>query len=279
MSVPGTSKPRRSWVTRDAFTTGRHKNSFHVPTYKLVPDAVEDATLDEEFDFSAVDDPHNQGTLRSAKGKEKEQIVPPEAHARSTKRRKLTHDLSFLEPSLPATSSPSSSIPPSVFPVPSSDLLKYIHHFACNYYSDRGQLFNESRTWRIRQKQAKLAAKRATDDTQSDKEDGPLSEAEGEVRETAPRRDMYKTMDGSALLAIGMLLQEHIGQLLTPKIPDGWEQDALDGLDDETEGENQKDGETNNTESIDAAKSGSEIDSQAGDEDEEPSDQESAATG
>ncbi|TFK46972.1 hypothetical protein OE88DRAFT_1666778 [Heliocybe sulcata] len=39
------------------------------------------------------------------------------------------------------------------------------------------------------------------------------------------RRDMYKAFDGSALVALGMLVQEHITGLLTPDIPDGWEEE------------------------------------------------------
>ncbi|KZT29516.1 hypothetical protein NEOLEDRAFT_1175197 [Neolentinus lepideus HHB14362 ss-1] len=53
------------------------------------------------------------------------------------------------------------------------------------------------------------------------------------------RRDMYKAFDGSALVALGMLVQEHVAGLLTPDVPEGWEEEmeryfgALDGATDE----------------------------------------------
>jgi len=36
--------------------------------------------------------------------------------------------------------------------------------------------------------------------------------------------DMYKVCDGSALMAIGMLMQQHVADLLSPRISDGWEE-------------------------------------------------------
>jgi hypothetical protein len=90
----------------------------------------------------------------------------------------------------------------------SQDLLKYIHHFACNYYSDRAQLFHESRTWRKERKERRAReaaeAKVVAEDANSDDEEGPEVDAPSETV-TPQRRDMYKTMDGSALLAIGTL--------------------------------------------------------------------------
>ncbi|ESK98048.1 hypothetical protein Moror_484 [Moniliophthora roreri MCA 2997] len=35
--------------------------------------------------------------------------------------------------------------------------------------------------------------------------------------------DMYKTMNGSALMALGMLIQEHVAEFLRPQIPEDWE--------------------------------------------------------
>ncbi|KAJ7245120.1 hypothetical protein B0H12DRAFT_1235849 [Mycena haematopus] len=228
-------KTRRSRDIKDAFTAPKNKrDAFRVPKYKTVQDVADDGSQDEMFDFTGVD--LTQTCTTSGKRQEKETEVSSEAEGRSGKRRKVAHDLSFLETSLPhAFQASAPSVPQSAFAVPSSDLLKYIHHFACNYYSDRGQLFNESRTWRKGRKERKLAklaakAKLLTEEANSDEEEGPAPEADADLPKTLtlPRRDMYKTMDGSALLAIGMLLQEQIARILTPRIPDGWEQGDFD---------------------------------------------------
>ncbi|KAH9964197.1 hypothetical protein BC827DRAFT_56656 [Russula dissimulans] len=53
-------------------------------------------------------------------------------------------------------------------------------------------------------------------------------DAEGGERKGSPSEsvlDMYKAFDGSALMAIGMLLQEHISMLLKPRIPPEWEEE------------------------------------------------------
>ncbi|KAJ7066755.1 hypothetical protein C8F01DRAFT_1366201 [Mycena amicta] len=129
----------------------------------------------------------------------------------SRKRRKPTNDLRFLD-ALPGLSH---------FPAPSSDLLKCVHHFASNYYAERGQLFNDSRIYRKAQKQRRLA-KKARLETQAEEEDESEENSPEKVK-TTRRRDMYKTMDGSALLAVGMLLQEHIARTLATRIPADWE--------------------------------------------------------
>ncbi|KAF7309688.1 hypothetical protein MIND_00340200 [Mycena indigotica] len=130
------------------------------------------------------------------------------------KRRRKTNDLHFLDTEL---------FPDSQFLVPSSDLLKSIHHLASSYYTDRGQLFNDSRTFRQQQLARRKAkkARKSLDDEENDSEKEPPSR-----EDTTRRRDMYKTMDGSALLAIGMLLQEHVSRALATRIPSDWKPDA-----------------------------------------------------
>ncbi|KAJ7890681.1 hypothetical protein B0H14DRAFT_2690329 [Mycena olivaceomarginata] len=196
-------------------------DAFKVPKYKTVQNVVDDESEDqEEIDFTGVG-PFYMGKFSvNGKGKEKKAIAAPQA--RSPKRRKVAHDFGFLETSLPHATTPASASD-SAFAVPSSDLLKYIHHFACNYYSDRAQLFHESRTWRKERKERR--AREAAE--------AKLMSPSETV--TPQRRDMYKTMDGSALLTIGMLLQEHIGRILAPRIPDGWEQGNLNESEEEEE--------------------------------------------
>ncbi|KAI9057660.1 hypothetical protein FKP32DRAFT_1583328 [Trametes sanguinea] len=38
-------------------------------------------------------------------------------------------------------------------------------------------------------------------------------------------KDMYKIFDGSALVALGMLFQEHVAEMLVPRVPEGWEKE------------------------------------------------------
>ncbi|KAJ6518691.1 hypothetical protein C8R45DRAFT_1065630 [Mycena sanguinolenta] len=232
-------KTRGSRNIKDVFTAPKNERiAFRVPKYKTAQAVVDDASQDEEFDFTGVDLARTGTT--NAKGKAKEPETPPAAEGRSTKRRKVAHDLDFLETSLPpATQASDSFASQSAFPVPSSDMLKYIHHFACNYYSDRGQLFNESRTWRKGRKDRKCAKLAAKAKLLAEESKGPVPDADLPKTVVPLRRDMYKTMDGSALLAIGMLLQEQIAQILAPKIPDDWEQGnfAESGGEDEEEEE------------------------------------------
>ncbi|CDO77197.1 hypothetical protein BN946_scf184747.g10 [Trametes cinnabarina] len=40
-------------------------------------------------------------------------------------------------------------------------------------------------------------------------------------------KDMYKIFDGSALVALGMMLQEHVAETVEPRVPDGWEDEMV----------------------------------------------------
>ncbi|KAI0658632.1 hypothetical protein C8Q70DRAFT_1045604 [Cubamyces menziesii] len=45
-------------------------------------------------------------------------------------------------------------------------------------------------------------------------------------RQSRPmQKDMYKIFDGSALMAIGMLFQEHVAEMVKPRVPEGWEEE------------------------------------------------------
>ncbi|THH19943.1 hypothetical protein EW146_g1315 [Bondarzewia mesenterica] len=139
-------------------------------------------------------------------------------------------------------------------PVPSSDLLKCIHHFASAYYASRFQLSDGTREYRLERKAMRLkrledasksqehdAANEFEEDGGDDNRDEDADtedeeDSDGGDESTSPKvkgkgrthkkqlgRDMYKIFDGSALMAIGMLLQEHVFQVLAPDIPPGWE--------------------------------------------------------
>ncbi|KAI0355459.1 hypothetical protein OH77DRAFT_1424958 [Trametes cingulata] len=64
-------------------------------------------------------------------------------------------------------------------------------------------------------------------------ERGTTAESHEKRRKKGPRevrpmeKDMYKIFDGSALLALGMLFQEHVADMLQPRVPDGWETEMM----------------------------------------------------
>ncbi|KAL1720571.1 hypothetical protein EV715DRAFT_271884 [Schizophyllum commune] len=132
--------------------------------------------------------------------------------------------------------------------LPSGDLLKCIHHFASKYYTERGMLLNASKGYRRERKERRQhATRRITRTPEYEVEVEPEVEEEedagddqerqageeddaGDVELPPPRkrrkrgkayaessklsRDMYKVMDGSALMALGLLLQEHIAKTM-----------------------------------------------------------------
>ncbi|KAM5542391.1 hypothetical protein V8D89_003850 [Ganoderma adspersum] len=145
------------------------------------------------------------------------------------------------------------------FHVPSADLLKCLHYFASTYYTGMGQLYDASREFRrerkIRRAQklkkavaassSPLSADKEFDDPQGSSgeedidfdeeeeeegvdEEGEEGEKKTENQKRRPRasqhvaKDMYKLFDGSALMALGMLFQEHVAELLEPNVPEGW---------------------------------------------------------
>jgi hypothetical protein len=105
------------------------------------------------------------------------------------------------------------------------DLLKCIHYFASTYYNERGQLFNGSKEFRQQRKQYKLMRLQQEKEARSPSTslrgtpDGDCNQVEEEtpkrprrggrtkgVRKVIHRKDMYKVLDGSALMVIGMSL-------------------------------------------------------------------------
>ncbi|KAI9454147.1 hypothetical protein BJY52DRAFT_772868 [Lactarius psammicola] len=159
------------------------------------------------------------------------------------KRRRLNHhDVEFLRDSgnVPGSAKPARD---TSWPVPSSDLLKCVNYFACQYYAARGLLLDRSRVYSCGKEQ------RRAEDQQKVRTggngDGPFV-ADGEDGRNAKREDrherdsteregagasskglpgMYKALDGSALVAIGMLLQELVSTLLKPNVPPEWEKE------------------------------------------------------
>ncbi|KAJ7575813.1 hypothetical protein C8J56DRAFT_1063051 [Mycena floridula] len=151
-------------------------------------------------------------------------------------------DLSFLNAPV--------NVPPEdgSLPLPSSDLLKCIHRLSAEYYDERGFLVNASKQYRKEKKERR--------DRRKLEESGLLPEDDEENDQEAPTpansrdrriRDMYKIMNGSALMAIvGMLVQEYMMMLIKRgNKPEGWpdmeldeEADGSDQMKDENQEEN-----------------------------------------
>jgi len=140
-------------------------------------------------------------------------------------------------------------------PTPSAETLKCMHYFACNYYTAMGQLRDSTkgarRSKKARRKQRlqeeedgarssepadEPAHDSSTEGESSSTSDSESSEDEDEddnnykpqMRSRRRRRaspDMYKALDGSALMAISMLVQEHITHLLSADVPDEWDEE------------------------------------------------------
>lgn len=136
--------------------------------------------------------------------------------------------------------------------LPSSDLLKAIHHHTALFYTFRGQLTNVSQQYRKLRKERRLAKLRKAAKPNGSRDSSTIpsvdgqetsGESDGSDDESAsgkgqhsasarstksstnqfyPERDMYKAFDGSALMAIAMLFEAHIEQLVQPRIPDDW---------------------------------------------------------
>lgn len=126
--------------------------------------------------------------------------------------------------------------------MPSSDLLKTIHHYAGAYYDERGMLTASqslhAKEQRERRDQSTMADERA--DSVGSKESAEDIGMQQEKPSQSQIRDMYRAFDGSALLfigerfgwylsfsdfCIGMLVHEHVvSRMNRPDPPlDEWE--------------------------------------------------------
>lgn len=130
-------------------------------------------------------------------------------------------------------------------PDPPPELLKCIHHFASRYYQERGVLSDRSKGYRDERKaqRSKKSVSNIHDQTTShpalwtrdssleadddddqledekdepgDEEDEWEDEEDGEnASRNEEHKDMYKALDGSALVAIGIILQEQIAHAM-----------------------------------------------------------------
>jgi len=156
---------------------------------------------------------------------------------RTTKRTQFYHDFDFVlggkhgAEATPASNDPLlpssvSRAPPQIYPptetLTEQDLLKCLHHFSAKYYSEKGQLIDAPRIAR-RKKRARMNAdtgsrssSRSTMDSisggESDTSDTDISPASSTASRKPKQegrqgtdlvKDMYKMLDGSALVALG----------------------------------------------------------------------------
>ncbi|KAF9528042.1 hypothetical protein CPB83DRAFT_855228 [Crepidotus variabilis] len=186
--------------------------------------------------------------------------------ARPLKRQKFKASEEYLIPESrslrPTTEDDLDSLAQEIsLPEPSPDLLKCIHRFAAEFYTERGELLNISRQWRRERKERRrlrqqLAGEEFSSSTSSsstpsasdseiddslEQDDEPiLGEQAGgssmdqkgkqKGHDPAMKRkrneevfvDMYKRLDGSAMMALGMLVQETVARSLRVNPPTGW---------------------------------------------------------
>jgi len=242
--------PRGNLIAVDAGGSGTVKKRRRVQD----PNDEEQETIDIDGVVSASEqhDPHSDDTSKhKGKGKRKVKAVKD---PRAKKRQTFYEDFSFVDRTKPwdwKAEGPSA--------IPSSDLLKCIHYFATEFYTDRGQLLDATRDARREKKQRKLEKQRRqresenraseTENSTSDEESVEIDNRSGtgESSSVAAKggkgkerlhgqrvRDMYKIFDGTALMALGMIFQEHVVKLLQSDVAPDWEQSMLEAGDDET---------------------------------------------
>ncbi|KAH9065624.1 hypothetical protein EDB87DRAFT_1828554 [Lactarius vividus] len=187
----------------------------------------------------------------------------PRQNNRRKRRRLDSHDVEFLRDSgnVPGNAD---VVRETRWPVPSSDLLKCVNYFACQYYTARGLLLDQSCEYSREKGQRKADDRhkvRASGNGDSpivadggNDENAKKEECEGAEVSSKGLPGMYKAFDGSALVAIGMLLQELVSTLLKPNVPPGWEKEMeAAGLVPDDESVGSEDGRTEEIQSNNSA--------------------------
>ncbi|KAG9317773.1 hypothetical protein JVU11DRAFT_1993 [Chiua virens] len=240
---------RGNWIAKDAGGKSSVKKRRRISS--VTADDAEREFIDLSGDEEGGEDAPSQskGGQRAHDSLPPDEGEPQEPeweglNTRTRRRISFTHDLSFLDPPPTSASSLEQDADDLVasFSDPAPDLLKSIHHFASCYYRERGQLFDSCKDYRGkkkgRYKQSQenihtLAANTreqhntdsGTERTESDDEfveedEDEAMDAEDSGREgprtksDACRKDMYKAFDGSALMGIGIVLQEYVEHTL-----------------------------------------------------------------
>ncbi|CAA7259403.1 unnamed protein product [Cyclocybe aegerita] len=291
---------RSNWIARDAGGVSDVKKFRRIPKPKNpfaevnaqeeeqgeVFEGVEEEDEEVEVEQEATEENEEQGEQDTGVGqKRKRKRIDQQ---KGKRQRFMAYDTYlasedyFPTPAPPPAESDAvarpSTTPNFVLPEPSGDLLKCIHRYASEYYTERGQLLNSSRSYRIEQRAkqhqrhqqqreegrtpspspsesssssgSELDSESGSD-SDEDYEEGEGAESntkkgkgkgkgkgkakakgKGKRKRKTKRRgqsklyvDMYKVFDGSALLALGMLVQEHIAELLASQSLANWEEE------------------------------------------------------
>ncbi|KAL4081380.1 hypothetical protein V8B97DRAFT_17095 [Scleroderma yunnanense] len=222
---------RGNWIAQDAGGRCSVKKRRSVSVAKEDADEMIRLSSDINEDSQRTRErrrrTRNKGKQRAVEGNGSEQLNTRAKHKLS-----FMQNFSFLDP----PEEPLISEPDGVsFPPPASELLKSIHHFASCYYRERGQLSDSDRSYREEKKKRRhsihvLAANKTTRESpvtdegdewededeecggNDDKGDG--DGGQGTSQDDLDIKDMYKAFDGSALMAIGIVLQEQIAHIL-----------------------------------------------------------------
>ncbi|KAI0774698.1 hypothetical protein BD413DRAFT_472319 [Trametes elegans] len=249
---------RGNWLAHDAGGLGNVKQRRSASQ----PDRGDVSEPEDDADEPPHSPSKNKGKGR-ARGDD-ESGNEHDLNPRARKRRRFDEDLGFLvpgsSPALPPAADNEDAARhgseqlPGALPIPSSDLLKCIHYFASTYYTAMGQLTDTARDYRKERKARRLEKAKETrpgrdpphssdeeielsedevDELMDDDHDAPSTANTGQKapRKKGPRqlrpmeKDMYKIFDGSALMALGMLFQGHVAEMLEPRVPEEWEKE------------------------------------------------------
>ncbi|KAF9651244.1 hypothetical protein BDM02DRAFT_3127169 [Thelephora ganbajun] len=202
----GNVKKRKRETLSDDGT--KHLEEFDIGTDEYQPPQSQPSSTDS-CAGEAEDESEGEGRRRKRQKKD----------PRTVKRTQFYQDFDFI---LGGKNGAETAPASNDLLLPSSDLLKCLHHFSAKYYSGKGQLINASRIAR-QKKKAKMVSNPgsrssswSTADSISGEESdnngtdvapasfAPLQTPKQKGRQGANLvKDMYKMFDGSALVALG----------------------------------------------------------------------------
>ncbi|RXW20161.1 hypothetical protein EST38_g5700 [Candolleomyces aberdarensis] len=237
---PAVKDSQGNWIAADA--GGPSEVSRFVPRKRR--------KTEEELDKEENDDPDKgkDEDLVSEEDELEDQLFRPSRKGkerrpdrRPSKRKKFKEDQSFMQrvdDGLEMSASFSNQIS-----TPTPEFLKSIHHFAAQHYSENGFLLNSSKEYRQKRKRTREFKAKAESseprksespgEDDSGEETGNVSDESsapgdtsvagnkrsrlrgpGRPKRSVQHRDMYRVLDGSALVALGVLVQEYVRDLI-----------------------------------------------------------------
>ncbi|KAF9035915.1 hypothetical protein BJ165DRAFT_1355169, partial [Panaeolus papilionaceus] len=158
----------KTWIATDAGGSMKvRKFRGRVKKKAVESEEGEEFNLD---DVGGLDDAEQDESSRDEEGESgQKRKLKKKVDGRTIKRRKFLQDYSFLgsgdeskaaspKPAVPMEQPATTPLPHhDPFPFePSADLLKYIHRFAAEFYTERGELLNISREFRKQRKARRL---------------------------------------------------------------------------------------------------------------------------